>query len=154
MPVRRRLLRNASRWATGNGNNVDERVVVLLRIVADGELGRVGRDAVIVIAAGGNSCVDLHGIVPADWEALDAAIAIEQERSAIMRPVGSLETPRREIRHTAVGGVDVYRFERTVENRLGSSRRGLRQFDIGKDCLFLNIFVVRADAESHVESAL
>ncbi len=114
----------------------------------------VGRDAVIVIAASRQPSINLHGCIAAHGESFDVSIAIEEEGGAVVRPIRGFEASRREIGDTAVGGIDVNRFECAVEHGLTGRGRRLRQFDIRKHRLFDDIFVVRADADAHVERAL
>src|SRR5437773_11139332 len=101
MPVRRGFLGDAARRSSGNRDHVNQRLVISLRIVADGKLGCVGRNAVIVVAAVCKSSVDGHGLIAADSEALDVAVAIEEKCFTVARPVGGLEASGREIGNTS-----------------------------------------------------
>src|SRR5439155_2017147 len=51
MPIRRGLLRNAPRRAAADRHNVNKRLVVLLRVVADRQPRAVRRNSVIIVAA-------------------------------------------------------------------------------------------------------
>ena len=48
----------------------------------------------------------MTGLSPPTAQALDAALAIEEERAAVAHPVGGFEASVREIGDAAIGGID------------------------------------------------
>src|SRR5208283_472912 len=118
VPVGRRLLGEASRCSAGDGDDVNEGFVILLRIVADGKLRAVGGNAVIVVAACGQAGVENFRLTAVYGKALDAAVAIDEECAAVASPVGSFEASLSKVGDTAVGGIDGDGFECAVQDRL------------------------------------
>ena len=106
MPVRRRFLRDAARRPSCDRDDIHQRFVVALRVVTDRNLACVGRNAVIVVAAIREASIDDDRRVAANRQALDMAIAIEEKRAAVMRPVGRFESSRRKIGDAAVGRIN------------------------------------------------
>src|SRR6266403_4531003 len=51
MPVRRRLLRDAPWRPAADGHDIDERAMLLLRLVADDQLRAIRRNSMIVVAS-------------------------------------------------------------------------------------------------------
>src|SRR3954468_12629049 len=114
VPVRRRCLGDAAWRASSDGEDVDERFLIRLRVVADRKLGAIRRNPVIVIAAGGESGVDLYGLVAVHCEALYMAILIEEEGASIAGPVRRLESPTRQIGDAAIGRIDRHSLQGAV----------------------------------------
>src|SRR5579859_1715070 len=111
--------------------------MIALRVVADGKLSGVGRNSVVVVAAVGKTGWDDCGIVAADCEAFDMTIAVEQERSAVMRPVRSFEASFRKIMNAPDGGrIRVHNFQNAVQSGLTRRRRELAELDFREQCLF------------------
>src|SRR5262249_18507265 len=94
MPVGWRLVGYLSRRAASDGHDIDLRFFVALRVIADGKFFCIWRDPMIVVAARGKTSIDLYRIAASKRQAFDAAIAIEEERLAIMCPVGRFEAAR------------------------------------------------------------
>ena len=82
MPVRRPQGRHLPRDAAGNGNQVNEGSHAF-RLVADGELRAVGRDAVVVVAAVREAGVHDLGLAALARQPVNAAAAIEKEPAPI-----------------------------------------------------------------------
>ena len=78
MQVRRRLLRDAPRRSAFDRHNIDERLVFLLRVVANTEPRAVGRNQVIVVAARGEAGIENLWSAAGDRNFLNAAVAIEE----------------------------------------------------------------------------
>src|SRR5713226_1128849 len=118
MPVGWRFLRDAPRCSSSNPHNVHEGTMLLLRVIADGKLRGVRRNAVIIVAAVREAGIDNFWLAATHRRALDVAVAVEKECAAIAHPVRCLETSRRKIRHPPVGRIDRDRLERAVKRRL------------------------------------
>ena len=126
MPVRRADWSEPFRRAAGDWHDVHERVVAyfavgrfrFLRVVAEGEHGAVGRDAVIVVEA--ILVASLDDLMRAAFhrQFFEIAVPIKEEVRTIARPVGRLESPLREVNDLAITGTYRHSFERAVKNRL------------------------------------
>ena len=99
--------------------------MVVLRLVADGELGSVGRNAMIVIAARGKTGIDSFGFAPGYRQSQDMAIAVEYEKRTVAAPVGGFEVFRSDIRHSPVAGIGRYCFQRAIQRGLGRGGAGV-----------------------------
>src|SRR5256885_5675972 len=154
MPVRRRFLGHPPRCAAPDGHGVDDRFVISLRIIADGKQVGSGRDAMIIVAAGGEPGIELNRIVAVHRQALDVPITIEEERTAIAGPVGCFEATLRKISDAAVGRINGNSFERTVEDRLLWTRTRSSQLNLGEDRLLQHVFIMRANTQTYITCAL
>src|SRR5262245_24945391 len=147
MPVRRRELRDAPRRSAGNGQHIDQRAALLLRLIADDELRAVGRDAVVVVAAYGKAGVDRLRFAAADRQLVDAPALVEQKVFSVARPVGRFEGRAVGVDNAAIFGRNRNGLQRAFENRL----RALLDLDVRKKSLLDDVVVVRADAEADIE---
>src|SRR5205823_5037191 len=76
MQVRWRFLGDAPRRSALNRNNVNERLMILLRIVADPQLRAIRRNQMVVVAARRESSVENLGRAPRRRNFLDAAVSV------------------------------------------------------------------------------
>ena len=132
MPVGGRPVRDAARGAPGDGQKVNQRLMICLRVVANRQLSSVRRDSVVVVQSIGETGIDGRGLVAARSEALDVALTIEQEIAAVASPIGSLESSFGDVDNAPVGGRggNSNGLERAIENRLCQQWRRLGQFDV------------------------
>src|SRR4029077_1622010 len=68
VPVRRGLLSDAARHSSLDRHDVNNRLIVALRLIADGQRGLVRRNAVIVVASVGESRVDKRRLSSRPWQ--------------------------------------------------------------------------------------
>src|SRR5436305_5853237 len=123
MPVRWRFLSDTARSSAADRDEVHERLMISLGIVADRQLHGVWGDAVVVVTSAGKACIDRHRSIGVEGQPLDAAVAIKQECAAVTGPVRSFEASLGYIGDAPIGGVDGDGFERAVENRLSGCLR-------------------------------
>src|SRR6266568_3307324 len=86
----------------------------LFGLIADHELGPIRRNPVIVVAPVRKAGVDPLRFAACHRQAINAALAVEQKRSSVTRPVRSFNVVRRPIDDPPV---------------LGSNRDGLQRAD-------------------------
>ena len=91
MPVRRGSRSDAARRSSLDRHDVNDRLIVSLRLIADGQRGLVGRNAVIVVAPFGESGVDQRRLSSGHLQPVDAAITIKEKRRSVARPVGRFQ---------------------------------------------------------------
>src|SRR5262245_7017655 len=147
MPVRRRELRDAPRRSAGNGQHIDQRAALLLRLIADDELRAVGRDAVVVVAASGEAGVERLRFAAADRQLVDKPALVEQNVFSVARPVGRFEVYAFGVDHAAILGRNRNGLQRAFDDRL----RALLDLDVREKSLLDDVVVVRADAEADIE---
>src|SRR4030095_4436505 len=87
MPIGRTPLGDSLRCATRNRQRVNPRLAVALRLVANDERGAVRRNAVVVVATRGQACVNPLRLSTRDRDAKKAALAVEDKRQAVTRPI-------------------------------------------------------------------
>jgi len=132
-----------------------ERFAVLLGLVADGQLSAIGREAVVLVAAGGKSGVDQLGFAADGGQFADAAGAVEKEVLPVVRPVGRFDQPERVIDHTPIFRGDDDGFQGAFQERSSpGSRLAGAEFDVGKDRLLKRVVVVGANAQPDIERVL
>src|SRR5205807_3887248 len=146
MPVGRAGTGDAARRPALDGQDVNERFA-LLRLVADGQLHAVGREAVVIVAARGESGVKQLRFAAGDRQFADAAGAVEQEVIPVARPVGRFDVIARVIDDAPVFGGDGDGFQCGFERRLTARLRfWSRDFDVGEDGFLQRVVVVGANS--------
>src|SRR5206468_12281620 len=87
MPIGGTKPGDAARCSALDGQDINERLA-LLRLVADGQLHAVGREAVVIVAARGESGIKPLRFAAGDRQFANATGAVEQEVIPVTRPVG------------------------------------------------------------------
>src|SRR5262249_13857267 len=102
VPVRRSFRCDEPGRSAGDRQRVDERLPLPLRLVTNDQLGPVGGDAVVVVAARGETGVDRLRLATGDGYAEDAAAAVDDQRAAVTEPVGRFDARGRDVDDAAV----------------------------------------------------
>ena len=122
MPVGRGIFRDPPGRAALDGHHVNQRAVFFLRLIADGQPFRIGRNPVIVVAADWRNPVSMvAGVPPVTGSRRMWPLLLNKKRRAIPRPVGRFEVFRRDIDDAAVGGGDRDSLQSAV--KFGLARR-------------------------------
>src|SRR5207245_11719654 len=114
----------------------------------------VRRNAVIVVAAFGESGVDQRRLSSGDRQPVDTSIAIEEERGSVARPVGRFKAFGCDVHYVPDGRCNGHSFQRTVERRFRGRGQVCRQLDICERGLLHYVFIVRADPNTYIVSSL
>ena len=77
MPVGWRIFRDLTGRAAFDGHHVNQGAVFLLRLIADGQPFRIGRNAVVIVATDSEAGVDGCGFAAGDRQPQNVAIAVE-----------------------------------------------------------------------------
>ena len=93
-------------------------MVFSLRLITDSQQTAVRRIAMIVIATGCKPGVDDPRVSAGGGDALDVAVAVEQESGSVARPVRCFEAFWRNVDHAAVGRRNRNRLQRAIEHGL------------------------------------
>src|ERR1700722_16131309 len=130
MPIGRRICGDLPRRAAGDWHDVDPRFVVFRRVIADGEIVTVRRDAMVVVAVDLSAGSDDRRFGRSKCETANRTILIEDKEGAIVGPVWGFKVRRGCVLYVTVGGSDRDGFQCADENAF-SGRGGHRlQADI------------------------
>ena len=152
VPVRRAGRGDQRGLASGHRQRVDERLVPALRLVADRQQLAVGREPVVVVATGGEAGIDHLGCTAGRGDPVDPAVAVVDQRLAVVQPVGRLDPRRDDVHHAAIRRGERHRLERAVEDGLIPLQGNVRvQLDLRENRPLGGLGVVRADADPDVE---
>ena len=149
VPIRRSERRDECGRAAFDGQRVNARLAVRLRLVADDKSFAVGRNAVVVVATCGEVGVDDGGHAPVGLDTINFTTGVVDQGLAIREPIRRFDASWRRENDAAVGRIHRLRFERAVQSRFPRRLRWRYEFDVRKRGRFGCLFVVSTDAETN-----
>lgn len=94
-----------------NRQRVNDALVVILRLVADNDCSSVGRDSMVIVAAGGESGIDFLDSAADPRNLVEQSLTVVDKSLAIWSPVGGFHMLGKDVDNAAIGTRDVNGFE-------------------------------------------